>query len=202
MEGVFAIMNRSLWHSRTVLAALLALSIVAGAGAASAVAHEGGSHCTANLEKYGQGGTFTASCVSPFQGFPVGVAGVYHADDPLKGPSTLDADIHVEITALLADGTSRAIGVECVDYLKTDVARCFNEFNPITTPVTGAMSLTAPEPMPAEIVALKCNAHTHSYYPSYATPSGAFACWSTDAAREDLAEDYWFRDNGFPPHGS
>ena len=191
-------MNPTSRRSRPLIAVVVALG-VAAAGAPAAMAHEGGSKCTAKLAPYGPADLYEGTCTAPFQGFPVGVAGVYHADDPELGPSTLDSDIHVEITALLSNGTSRPIGVECVVVNGTDVTRCFNEFNPITSDPTGPVSITTPEPVPAEIVALKCNAHSHAAHPSTAKPSGAFACWSTDAAREDLYEDYWFRDNGFPP---
>jgi hypothetical protein len=145
-----------------------------------------------------RGASWEASCVSTFQGFPIGVAGVYYADDPAKPPSGQDSDIHVEIMALLNDGTTRPLGVECLS-VGENVSRCTNEYNPITTPITGAMSLTAPEPAPAEIVAMQCNAHTHSVYPNWTAPSGAFACWSTDEARDDLYADHWFDHNGFPP---
>jgi hypothetical protein len=179
-----------------ILAAALTIGVVAAVSAPVAVAHEGGSKCTGVLEK--RGASWEATCTSAFQGFPIGVAGVYNADDPLKPPSGLDSDVHVEIMALLADGTSRPLGVECLS-VGTDVSRCMNDYNPLTSDPTGPLSLTAPEPAPAEIVALKCNAHSHAVYPSWAAPSGAFACWSTDEARDDLYADHWFAHNGFPP---
>ena len=179
--------------------AAIAIGTAAAVFAPSAVAHEGGSKCTAALEK--RGASWEATCISPFQGFPIGVAGVYNADDPLKEPSGLDSDIHVEIMALLANGTERPLGVECLSS-GTSVSRCMNEYNPLTSDPTGPLSLTAPEPLPAEIVALQCNAHSHAVYPNWAAPSGAFACWSTDEARDDLYADHWFSHNGFPPPAS
>jgi hypothetical protein len=196
-------MERNQRRGRSLIGAVVALAVLAGAP--GAMAHEGGSRCTAVLAPYGATGAYEGTCTAPFQGFPVGVAGVYRADDPANPAyrSGLDADVHVEITALLNNGTSRPLGVECVKPPpNTDIARCFYEYNPITSDPTGPISVTAPEPVPAEIVALKCNAHSHAVYPKSATPSGAFACWSTDEARDDLRDDYWFQNNGFPPPGS
>jgi hypothetical protein len=190
MRDVLTSMNISGRRSRAVISVSVALAVsaIAGPGAPGALAHTGGSNCTAKLEK--RGATWESSCVSPFQGFPVGVAGVYLADDPLLGPSPLDADVHVEIMALLADGTSRPLGVECLSDT-VGAARCLEAYNPLAAP------LTSPEAAPIQIVALKCNAHSHSVSPTAAKPSGAFACWSTDEARADLEADHWFSDNGF-----
>lgn len=165
---------------------------VAFAFAPGALAHTGGSNCTGKLEK--RGPIWESECVFPFQGFPIGVAGVYLADDPLK-ESTLGAEVHVEVLAQLANGTTRPLGVECLQDT-IGAARCVGEYNPLPS------SLTVPEPVPDEIVGLLCRGHSHSLSPSAATPSGAFACWSTDEAREDLVADHWFSLNGFGPEGS
>lgn len=174
---------------RGSLIAALTLGALA-AGAPTALAHEGGSKCTGTLER--RGAAFESECEFPFQGFPIGVAGVYNADDPAKGPSTLDADVHVEVFYKLAGGATRPLGVECLDYT-AGVSRCMLEYNPLSDP------LTAPEPFPAEVVGLICKGHSHALSPSAAVPSGAFACWSTDEARDDLYADHWFQHNGFPP---
>ena len=47
-------------------------------------------------------------------------------------------------------------------------------------------------------MSLACNAHTHARYSKLYPPSGAFACWSTQEAKDDLVADGWFEDNGFP----
>lgn len=172
-----------------VMAAVLVSSAAIAAPAASA--HEGGANCQGALAEVGN--TYQGSCTMPFQGFPIGVAGTYDSDpNHLNPPVAKETEIHVEILAKMASGPPRALGVECID-TTAGVARCQKDYNPIGTPVTG------PAPAPEEIVALICNAHSHAHYSSFAPPAGHFACWSTDAGRQDLEDDHFFEDNGFEP---
>lgn len=172
----------------TALALAVAVLVVCAA-APSASAHAGGSWCAGTLAE--RGGSYEGSCTVPFQGWPVGVAGVFDSDPAdLTEIDTKPAEIHIELIAKLANGVSRPLGVECIE-TTTGVARCSAEDNPLGTPLTG------PEPAPAEIVSLTCSGHSHAAYSRLAPPAGAFACWSTDEARAHLEEDHWFSDNGF-----
>jgi plastocyanin len=169
-----------------IIGTMLALGALAGAPAAPA--HEGGSKCTAELEL--RGNTWENTCSTTFQGFPIGLAGVYDSAPGSEDPKTKPAEIHVEVMAQMADGAQRPLGVECEEITKGE-ARCNLEYNPLGTPVSG------PEPVPEEVVAIVCKAHSHAKFTRLAPPAGRFACWTTDAAREDLKADGWFADNGF-----
>lgn len=162
-----------------------AVAVLASLGWASAAsAHTGGANCHGELVELGT--TYENSCVFPFQGFPIGVAGIYDAGDPDK-----PAEIHVEVLALVVGGFPRAIGVECLQDGVTGVARCTRSHNPLTAPIT------AVEPVPAAITSLKCSAHSHARYSRHSPPSGKFACWSTDEARADLVADGVMGEDGF-----
>lgn len=184
-------MPRSARHRARLTCAALAAGAAVLAGAPAASAHEGEAKCTAELTKLVA--SWAGSCVLPFQGFPVGVAGFYQADDPERGTS-YDAEISVEMSALLADGTKKPVLVSCNSTQDRQVSRCFAEKNPLTDP------LSLPEPFPEDIVALQCDAESRAFSPSAATPSAAIACWSTDEAREDLYAEHWFSQHGFGPY--
>lgn len=164
-----------------VVAAMLAATAVVGVPVASA---HGTANCNGTLGQVGS--AMEGSCTLPFNGLPIGVAGVYNAN-ALGRP---EAEIHVEVQAKLAFAPPRPIGVECVQ-TTTGVARCRLEHNPAGNPLEG------PEPLPTEVLALHCNAHSHSPYSRNALPSGAFACWSGDAGRADLEAEGFFSGNGF-----
>ena len=160
-------------------ACLLAAALTAGTTTASA--HTGGSNCQDTLTVPEVGTGAQGSCEFPFQGWPLGVAGVYkvHPDATRRG-----AEIHVELKArTAAGGPPRPLGIECSQYGATDVARCKLEDNPFAAPIT------AVQPVPAEIVSIVCEGHSHASYSRLLPPSGIFACWSTDAGRQDLEAD-------------
>jgi hypothetical protein len=170
------------WAAIAALALAAALALLAaGHGPATldtAAAHAGGSFCHGDLVMSDHGAEGT--CKAPFQGFPIGVVGKFDAGDP-EG----HAEIHVEVFAELSTGFARPLGIEC-ESQGYGAVTCEQSNNPLGSP------LTAPEPAPAEIVALSCRAHSHAHETTTGTPSGQFACWSTDEARESLVED------GFP----
>ena len=175
-------------HRRCLVLSAAAALIAAFAPAASA--HGGPSHCSGDLVE--EGGTWAGTCTVPFQGFPIGVAGVYEANPRDLPESTItDADIHVEVLAKFNNGVQRALGVECVETNETGVARCELESN------MGAAPFTSPEPLPTDIVSLTCNTHGHAPYSRFYPPAGEFACWSTSEARASLAAEGWFAKNGF-----
>lgn len=184
-------------RSRFIIAALLGSVVTLATGASAAVAHEGGPNCTAELHV--NVAQWEGSCVAPFQGFPVGVAGVLYMDERTKPPRTdLDAEIGVDLWALLADGSRKPLKItNCVDQ-EPAIARCFNEKNYISDEVDLG------DPAPAEIVAIECDAESRtlspSVGPSAAKPEAAIACWSTGAGRQDLEAERWFSDYGFPPY--
>jgi hypothetical protein len=167
-------------HSRFRAAARLSVvAAVVGAslaGASGASAHTGGSNCFGELVEVGA--SYQGECTLPFQGFPIGVAGVYKAGDPARG-----SEIHVEVLAHAAFAPPRPMGVECEQLGGTSEARCTTEYNPASEP------LTLVEPIPTQILYLTCAAHSHARYSRLLPPSGLFACWSTDEAREDLEAD-------------
>lgn len=167
-----------------VVCALAALT------APMAAAHPGGSKCTGEFEL--RGNSIEGECHTTFQGFPIGMAGVYDAEPTnTTTPKTKAAEVHIEVMAQMADGAQRPLGVECTQYDAVGEARCRFEYNPVGESVTG------PEPMPEEIVAIICKAHSHARFSHNALPAGKFACWSTDESREDLEADGWFEDAGF-----
>lgn len=183
-----------------VACALTAAASAFAAGSASA--HEGGSNCRGDLAKVGA--TYQGDCVFPFQGYPIGMAAVYR-------PSTTDpniryGEIHVEVLLKPAFGAARPLDMECYDpEPATDESgnliipkeqgeqRCFKEYQ---TPQVGE-SFTLVEPIPTQIVAMSCSAHSHSSSSNFYPPSGSFACWSTNEAREDLEADGVFAAMGF-----
>jgi hypothetical protein len=174
----------------------LAFAAVLSAGlltAGSASAHEGGPKCTAKLHV--NVATWEGSCVAPFQGFPVGVAGVLYMDDRTQPPRTdLDAEIGVDLWALLADGSRKPLKItNCVDQ-QPGIARCFNEKNYISDEVDLG------EPAPAEIIGIECDAESRTIAPTAAKPTAEIACWSTSAGRKDLEADHWFSEYEFPPY--
>jgi len=151
--------------------------------------HGGEAFCKADLEKFGN--TYENSCVMPFQGFPIGIAGVYDSEpDAVARTGTKPAEIHLELMAKLRSGSPQPIGVECQD-TTTGVARCTTAYNPFGSP------LSSPEPAPSEIVGVYCGAHSHAIFSKDAPPAGRFACWSTDESRETLEQQGWFEDAGF-----
>jgi plastocyanin len=168
-----------------VITAAAALCFAAGAPAASA--HDGGSKCDGTLA--GVGASYQGVCEFPFQGFPLGVAGRF-----TPGEETRGGEIHVELLAHMATGgPPRALGVECEQVTETGVARCTTSYNPLTQP------LTAPEPVPGEIVSISCEAHSHALYSRLHPPSGRFACWSTNEALADLEADGVMEEIGYAP---
>ena len=176
-------MHRRCLALSAALVALAALAPAAGADGAPA-------NCSGALAEVG--GTWAGSCTMPYQGHPIGVAAVYDSNPAdLPDPQITAAGIHVEILAKFANGLQRAMGIEC-DEITTDVARCRLESNPLGTPAA------SPEPVPTDIVSLTCEAHSHVRWTKFAPPAGAFACWSTDHARDDLTAQGWFARNGFP----
>ena len=153
--------------------------------------HGGAALCKADLQEVGS--SYTNSCVMPFQGFPIGIAGVFDSEPGVVEPTgTKDAEIHVELMAKLKSGSPQPLGVECVKN-GMGVVRCSTEYNPLTSP------LSAPEPAPTDIVGIYCSAHSHAKYSRKAPPAGRFACWSTDESRAALEKQGWFADAGFDP---
>jgi plastocyanin len=159
-----------------------------GVATPGALAHEGAPNCTDKLTL--ANAQWSGGCVAPFQGFPVGVAGYFNADE-LTPRSPYDAEIYVELWLLFANGQKKPMVVNC-SYSDTGVARCVNEYNPLGQPIDTAQ----PE---SDIVAISCNADSRAVGPSSAKPKAEIACWSTDGGREDLEEEHWFSNRGFEP---
>ncbi len=174
--------------TRVLLRALIPLFAATLAVPAAAPAHTGAAFCTSELKQVGA--TYESTCSLPFQGFPIGIAGLYDSE-PNASPrtGTKAAEIHLELLAKLATGAPQPIGVECQETGK-GVARCTTEYNPFGSP------LTAPEPAPSQIVSILCSGHSHASFSRLAAPAGRFACWSTDEGRGSLAEQGWFTANG------
>lgn len=161
--------------ARRTLVILAAIALAGQLGIApGADAHTGASWCSGTFEN--TDGHGTGSCLLQFQGLPVGVQGDYLATENDR------AKIHVELFAVLADGSKRAL-LECEDpQSKTVVQRtsasCSSERNDLGVPLTLA------EPVPSQIVGLLCEAHSHAE-PALGPGSGTFTCWSTEEARQD-----------------
>jgi hypothetical protein len=173
---------------RLTCAALVAGAVAFGGAAPAALAHEGGPNCTTKLTQVNA--QWSGSCVAPFQGFPVGVAGYFNADE-LTPRSPLDAEIYVELWLLFGDGTKKPMLVNCTSQ-EYGIARCVNEYNPLGQP----LDTTQPE---GDIIGIECDADSRAVGPSTAQPKAEIACWSTDGGREDLEEEHWFSDRGFEP---
>lgn len=189
-------------RTRALLAAGALMVATSAVGTATASAHAGSSNCTGNLVRVQA--THQGTCDFPFQGYPVGMAAVYR-------PSTVDpniryGEIHAEVLLKPAFGTPQKLSMECYDPEPVENEngelvipkepgehRCFKEYQ---TPQAGtAFSLV--KPIPTEIVSMRCSAHSHSFSSVYYPPSGSFACWSTDEAREHLENDLVFEEMGF-----
>ena len=174
-------------HCRCLALSAAVALIAAFAPAASA--QEGASNCTGKLADAGS--SWQNECELPFQGFPIGVAGVYDSNPAgVPNPPYVEAEIHVELQAVLTTGTRQPLGVEC-DTVTTGIARCQLESNFDTT------DFTSPAAVPTEIASIICSSHSHARFTRFNPPSGNFACWSTAEARQALVEDKWFEDNGF-----
>lgn len=161
-------------RGRRLLLAAVCLGFLAPLGVApDARAQAGDSWCRGTFTN--TDGHGTGSCTLQFQGLPVGVGGDYTAasgSDP--------AEIHVELFAVLADGSKRSL-VECVvskSANRKGSASCANQRNEARVPVTLA------EPVPTAIVGLLCEAHSHSTVRSETAGAGTFTCWSTLEAKE------------------
>lgn len=178
---------------RSMLTAAVAVLTLGCALAPGASAHTGAASCKGELKEVGS--TWEGSCEMPFQGFPIGIAGVFDSEplDPTHAGNKA-AEIHLELLAQPASGPPRPIGVEC-EQITTGVARCQTEYNPFGAP------LTLPEELPSDIVAITCSGHSHAKYTRLAPPAGRFACWSSAEARAALAQEGWFADNGFESGG-
>lgn len=162
-------------HQAVVVAGVWAAIVVCTAVAPAARAHALPAACQGafvNTDGHGAG-----DCELAFQGLPVGVRGGYTA-----GAADARAQIHVELFVVLVNGEERAL-VECGDPLsatarKYGTAECEQERN------DAGMAVTLPEPLPADIVSLRCEAHSHA--PAPVPGDGTFACWSSDEARDSI----------------
>lgn len=170
-------------------AVLLATAVAATLAAApSASAHTGDAKCTGTLTE--RGNSYEGECTLPFQGFPIGMAGVYYADPQNLHEQPKPAEVHVEIFIKVGAAPARPLGVECATYDGADSARCSREYNP------AGESASLPEPLPEQGVQIICKGHSHAKYSRREPPAGAFGCWSGDEAREHLREDGFFAEHG------
>lgn len=159
----------------------LAAPLGLGIGSGTASAHAGDAYCHGTYVNDGHG---EGRCEAPFQGFPIGVVGTY--DPRVAGAPSA---IHVEIFAKLADGSERPLGAEC-ERTGRGVVRCAKESNPLAAPIT------APEPVPAQIVGLVCKSHSHARVVKKAKPVATFGCWSTVEGRDALEKDMSTKGDG------
>jgi hypothetical protein len=180
--------------SRSFATLLVGVAVLSGAPAASAALHEGAPACSAQLHV--EIASWTGSCVAPFQGFPVGVAGALYMDDREQPPRMdLDAEIGVDIWLLMADGSRKEYKPTSCSDAQQGIARGFNEKNFISDEIALGEG-TVPE----EIVGIECDAESRTVAPTAAKPTAVIACWSTSAGREDLEAEHWFSNYGFPPY--
>lgn len=190
--------GRARLRGTTVLAIGLMIAAIAAIAAPSSSAapaptgvalHTGDTWCTGTMVEVGT--TFEGACFIPFQGFPIGIAGLFDSEpNAEERTGTKAAEVHLELLVQPAVGTPRAIGVECEE-TTTGIARCDVAYDPTGHP----QALF--EPIPGEAARIKCSAHSHAKYSRLALPTGRFACWSTNEARAKLASTGWFTSNGF-----
>lgn len=174
-------------------AAVAALALAGLVPATSARAHAGETFCEASFPASGAGplkpnglqeGHGEGRCVSGFQGYPLGVIGVYETGD-----ATAPAQIHVEVWLRFGNGTRKKYA-ECEDGtpglsgLKYGTASCSFESNGDL-----GQPWSLPEPIPATVVGIECLAHTHADFKPGTAPLGRFGCYSTDAAEAELRAD-------------
>lgn len=175
------------------VAAVLALA--GGLGfAPDSTAHTGAAFCEGNFENVPYGaltngtrpGAGEGSCETSFQGFPLGVIGVYEAvdsDGVIHGDAP--AEVHIEVWLTLASGTKRKYA-ECEDGIspaRFGTAECSFE----NKGETGAHTLS--EPLPSEIVGVSCVGHTHARVKDGTQPIARMGCYSTNEAEAALRSD-------------
>lgn len=186
---------------RTVLAGAAVAALGGLTLAPASEAHDGGAHCEGSFLATGGGpvvggtraGHGEGGCTTAFQGFPLGVIGIYEAIDSTTGAvdDTAPAEIHVEVWLTLTNGTRRKY-TECTDgnpavpggSARFGTARCELETNGET-----GQPLDVPEPLPKEIVRVECLSHSHARVKDGTAPVGRFGCYSTDAAEDALRQE-------------
>ena len=180
---------------RTCIAAAAALTICAVA-APPALAHGDGPDCVGFLARYNN--IYEGNCQLPFQGYPIGVSGVYIPGTAPNG-STRPSSIHVTVTlhSALGEAFDQSLSIECYDPEPGPdgnqsqniftTTRCTKEEN---DPATGS-EFTLVEAIPADVVSISCTAHSHARWGvnDPVMPFGEFACWSSADGRDDLQTD-------------
>lgn len=163
---------------RRIVVALGAAVLVAGVlgGAGPVRGHGSSPECTGEILPDDVRTQTWQPCIFHFVGLPILVEGYFYTDHP-----QIESDFHVEVTAVLDNGRSQVLPVECTDNGRPNDprAQCRYEWNPLAN---GRQSSEAP--MLHEVAYLLCEAHTHAresrlYQRSFGPAAGGeFRCAS------------------------
>jgi len=171
-------------------------------------AHTGAAFCETTFEAHGEGpvsvvdgtqkGHGEGRCLTRFQGFPMGVIGLFDAVSTTTGQTdpTAPAEIHVEVWLHVVGYAPQKIA-ECEDgnpqlpggQLRFGTAQCSAEGSWRT-----GVPFTLPEPAAEDVAYVECLAHTHARVKTDTAPVARFGCYSTDEAEAELRADM-----GLPP---